>query len=147
MGGRVVLYILSFVVFVGVVFLIERRDSQAGAKALKEIELLKGGLQAVDEKLSRLDGMIERVTMIEQSMGTMADKTAEYFRVAESKIKDTEMLAHSAKMDAMRRPQKIEVDMPAIRVVQACAKKKVAVTPPDKKVIKDIKSKMKELSQ
>jgi hypothetical protein len=150
MGGRVILYILAFVMFVGVVFLIERRDSQAGARALKEVELLKANLTAVDDKLSKLDGILDRLSMAEQGMGTMADKTAEYFRVAEAKINAAEMIAHSAKLDAMRRPQKIEIDMPAIRVVQACAKKKKPVASPvvghDKRVIQDVKKKLKELS-
>lgn len=149
MGGRVVLYVLAFVIMVAVVFMIERRDTQAGAKALKDIERLSGGLTAVDAKLSKLDGMIERVSMAEQALNMQQNKNDEMFRIVESKLKEIEMIAHSAKMDAMRRPQKIEIDMPAIRVVQACAKKKPAPsqTPgPDKRVIQDVKKKLKELS-
>lgn len=147
MGVRVVLYVLAFVVMVAVVFMIERRDTQAGAKALKEIERLSAGLTAVDAKLSKLDGMIERVGMAEQALNMQQNKNDEMFRIVESKLKEIEMIAHSAKMDAMRRPQKIEIDMPAIRVVQACAKKKPVTVPvPDKRVIQDVKKKLKELS-
>jgi hypothetical protein len=149
-GWTVILYILAFLTFVAVVYTIERRDSQTSAKNQKEIELIKAELKLVNDLLVKVNAHNERLTSIEQGLGTMAEKTTEYFRITESKLKDTELLAHSAKMDALRRPQKIEIDMPAIRLVQSCAKKKVkqaAPASPDKTVIKNIKTKLKELSQ
>jgi hypothetical protein len=153
-GWTVILYILSFLTFVAVVYTIERRDSQTSAKNQKELSLLKAELEKLQKEMSVINAdkalATDRLTSIEQGLGTMAEKTTEYFRITESKLKDTELLAHSAKMDALRRPQKIEIDMPAIKLIQSCAKKKVkqaAPASPDQKVIKNIKSKLKELSQ
>jgi hypothetical protein len=160
MGVKMILYILAFAIMVGVVFMIERRDTQAGSVALKKATELAANLTAVDArvtavdaKLARLDGILERLEMLERLVEMNANKADEMFRVSESRVATIETLAHSAKMDAMRRPQKIEIDLPPVRIVQACGKKKkvpVSVQSPsgvDGKVIKDIKKKLKDLSQ
>lgn len=153
-GWSVILYILAFLTFVAVIYTIERRDSQTSQQNKKDIVAIKAELEKLQKEMSALNAdkalATDRLTSIEQGLGTMAEKTTEYFRITESKLKDTELLAHSAKMDALRRPQKIEIDMPAIRLVQSCAKKKVkpsAAQKPDAKVIQDVKNKLKELSQ
>lgn len=151
MGVKVVLYILAFIMVVGAVVLIERRDTQAGAEAKADVLKLRAEVAELRQKVEKLDGVLDRVSMAEQMMGTLASKSDEMYRIAESKIKEIEYLAHSAKLDAMRRPQKIEIDIPPIRVVTGprMVKKPVvkAAPPPDATVIKDIKKKLKDLSQ
>jgi hypothetical protein len=149
-GWSVILYILAFLTFVAVIYTIERRDSQISVKNKEDIITLQNELKKLQKDLDAANkvsiSLTERLTSTEQALGTMAEK----FNAAEDKIKTIEMIAHSAKMDAMRKPQKIAIDMPAIRLVQSCAKKKpkkATSQKPDAKVIQDVKRKLKELSQ
>lgn len=156
MGVRMVLYILAFVIMVGVVFMIERRDTQAGKVAGEQVRLMRAELSGAVQKLDKLDGLVERVAMLETMVQTNEQKSTEMYRVSESKWREVEMIAHSAKMDAMRRPQKVEFVVPPIRIVTGPVRKKVHVpvrtdvdkpNGVDKTVIKDIKKKLKDLSQ
>lgn len=149
-GVRMILYILAFIIMVGVVYMIERRDTQAGKLASEQVRLMRAELDGLKQKVDRTDGVVERVAMLEDLVEMNANKAEEMMRVSESKWREVEMIAHSAKMDAMRRPQKVEFVVPPIRIVTGPARKKPAVpvqAGPDQKVIKDIKKKLKDLSQ
>lgn len=150
MGVRMVLYILAFVIMVGVVYMIERRDTQAGKLASEQVRLMRAELDGMKQKLDKLDGLVDRVAMLENLVEMNANKADEMYRVSESKWREVEMIAHSAKMDAMRRPQKVEFVVPPIRIVTGPVRKKVQApvrADVDKTVIKDIKKKLKDLSQ
>ena len=89
-----VLYILAFIIMVGVVYMIERRDTQAGLAAQEQVRLMKAELEGLKQKVDKLDGIVERVAMLEDLVEMNANKAEEMMRVSESKWREVEMIAH-----------------------------------------------------
>lgn len=103
-------------------------------------------LKQIQNELS-LSTTPARLSLLQDQVGDLYDK-----------VKTAETIAHSAKMDAIRiKDQKITINVPPIKVVHVNrtaklkTKKENATQPTkldvDNKIIKDIKKKLKEVSQ